>query len=269
MRKKLQDLTIKDAFMFAAVMSDKEQCRHLLELVLEMPILEVDVITEKSIGYHPEYHGVRLDVLAEEAGTKRRFNVEMQVKTEHALAKRSRYYHAQMDMDVLLTGKTYDKLPDTYVIFICDFAPFEKRLYRYTVRNKIQETGEMLNDGRHTIILSTKGENESEVPEELVNFLKYVGQETDEAKTDDDYIKKIQEEIKRIKQNRDWEGKYMLLEEMMRDERMEGMQEGMQKGQERINQLIILLSKQNRNEDIIKAAADKEYQEKLFKEFNL
>ncbi len=263
MRKKLQDLTIKDAFMFAAVMSDTEQCRHLLELVLEMSILEVDVITEKSISYHPEYHGVRLDVLAEEAGTKRRFNVEMQVKTEHALAKRSRYYHAQMDMDALLTGETYDKLPDTYVIFICDFAPFAKRLYRYTVQNRIQETGEMLNDGSHTIILSTKGENESEVSEELVNFLKYVGQEADE--TDDDYIKKIQEQIKRIKQNRDWEGKYMLLEEMMRDERMEGRQEG----QERINQLNIMLSKQNRNEDIIKAATDKEYQEKLFKEFNL
>ncbi len=29
MRQKLQDLTIKDAFMFAAVMSDTEQCRHL------------------------------------------------------------------------------------------------------------------------------------------------------------------------------------------------------------------------------------------------
>ena len=263
MRKKLQDLTIKDAFMFAAVMSDEEQCRHLLKLVLEMPILEVNVITEKSISYHPEYHGVRLDVWAEEAGTKRRFCVEMQVKTEKALAKRSRYYHAQMDTDVLLTGETYDKLPDTYVIFICDFAPFAKRLYRYTVQNRIQETGEMLNDGSHTIILSTKGENESEVSEELVNFLKYVGQEADE--TDDDYIKKIQEQIKRIKQNRDWEGKYMLLEEMMRDERMEGRQEG----QERINQLNIMLSKQNRNEDIIKAATDKEYQEKLFKEFNL
>ena len=196
MRKKLQDLTIKDAFMFAAVMSDEEQCRHLLKLVL-------------------------------------------------------------------LTGETYDKLPDTYVIFICDFAPFAKRLYRYTVQNRIQETGEMLNDGSHTIILSTKGENESEVSEKLVNFLKYVGQEADE--TDDDYIKKIQEQIKRIKQNRDWEGKYMLLEEMMRDERMEGRQEG----QERINQLNIMLSKQNRNEDIIKAATDKEYQEKLFKEFNL
>ena len=42
----------------------------------------------------------------------------------------------------------------------------------------------MLNDGSHTIILSTKGENESEVSEKLVNFLKYVGQEADETETD-------------------------------------------------------------------------------------
>ena len=117
--------------------------------------------------------------------------------------------------------------------------------------------------------MSTKGKNKSEVPIELVNFLEYVGQENDEPASDDDYVRRIQEQIKRIKQNRDWEGKYMLLEEMMRDERMEGMQEGlkkgMQQGQERINQL----SKQNRSEDIIKAASDKEYQEKLLKEFNL
>ena len=52
MRKRLQDLTIKDAFMFAAVMSDSEQCRHLLELVLEMKILEVNVVAEKTISYH-------------------------------------------------------------------------------------------------------------------------------------------------------------------------------------------------------------------------
>ena len=45
----LQDLTIKDAFMFAAVMSDEEQCRHLLELVLDTKILSVNVATEKKI----------------------------------------------------------------------------------------------------------------------------------------------------------------------------------------------------------------------------
>lgn len=98
-----------------------------------------------------------------------------------------------------------------------------------------------------------------------MNFLKYVGQDTDEAETNDDYVRLLQEQIKRIKQNRDWEGKYMLLEEMMRDEREEGRQEG----QERMSQLILLLLKQNRNEDIAKAAVDRDYQEQLFKEFNL
>ena len=52
--KKLQDLTIKDAFMFAAVMSDEEQCRHLLELVLDTKILSVNVATEKKILFTKE-----------------------------------------------------------------------------------------------------------------------------------------------------------------------------------------------------------------------
>ena len=54
MRKRLQDLTIKDAFMFAAVMSDEEQCRHLLELVLDTKILSVNVATEKKILFTKE-----------------------------------------------------------------------------------------------------------------------------------------------------------------------------------------------------------------------
>ena len=58
-----------------------------------------------------------------------------------------------MDMDALLTGETYDQLPDTYVIFICDFAPFDSRLYRYNIRNVVRETNELLKDGNQTIIL--------------------------------------------------------------------------------------------------------------------
>lgn len=50
----LQDLTIKDAFMFAEVMSDEEQCRHLLELVLDTKILSVNVATEKKILFTKE-----------------------------------------------------------------------------------------------------------------------------------------------------------------------------------------------------------------------
>ena len=59
------------------------------------------------------------------------------------------------------------------------------------------------------------------------------------------------------------------IEEMIKDGREAGREVGRQEGQNRINQLIILLSKENRGEDIIKAAKDREYQEQLFKEFNL
>ena len=59
------------------------------------------------------------------------------------------------------------------------------------------------------------------------------------------------------------------IEEMIKDGREAGREVGRQEGQNRINQLIILLSKENRGEDIIKAAEDREYQEQLFKEFNL
>ena len=80
------------------------------------------VSREKSIVYHPEYKGVRLDLYAEDENHTH-YNVEMQVKKKAALGKRSRYYHSQMVMEALESGEDYETLPDTFVIFICDFDP--------------------------------------------------------------------------------------------------------------------------------------------------
>ena len=44
-----QNLTISNSFMFAAVMEDTENCRGLLEMVLEFPVARIDISTEKSI----------------------------------------------------------------------------------------------------------------------------------------------------------------------------------------------------------------------------
>lgn len=63
------------------------------------------------------------------------------------------------------------------------------------------------------------------------------------------------------------------LEELMRDELEErrrlGMQQGIQQGENRVNDLNMRLSKLGRTDDILKAAADKGYQRKLFQEFGL
>lgn len=49
----------------------------------------------------------------------------------------------------------------------------------------------------------------------------------------------------------------------------DGVEKGKEQGMNRINQLTIILAKQNRTEDIIKAANDSEYQKKLLEEFSL
>ena len=277
MKKTFQELTIKDPFMFAATMSDEEQCKAFLEIVLEMEIAQVSVITEKTIAYHPEYHGIRLDVLAVEEGINRRFNVEMQVKDKKNLPKRSRYYHSQLDMDALLTGVDYNHLPDIYVIFICDYDPFGDRLYRYTICNHCKENDKDVDDGDYTIWLSSKGNNVAEESGELVKFLQYVEDPEKESDSEGEFVKSLKEQIAAIKRNREWEGRFMLLEEMIADEREEAMAEGHAKGLaegeqltlQKMNRLTQLLAKQNRIDDLVKAANDADYQEQLFKEFHL
>ena len=178
------------------------------------------------MAYHSEYHGVRLDVYADDA-EKRRFNVEMQVTLQKFLPKRSRYYHDQIDMDALLAGDSYENLPDTYVIFICDFDPFGDGLYRYSTGTYCRETGNLVNDGVETIYLNAHGKNRNDIPEELLQFLDYVKNtgRKEVVSTIDPFVRHLQDTIDKIKLNRGMEERYMLLEEMMRNEKREGKQE--------------------------------------------
>ncbi|MEE1442516.1 MAG: Rpn family recombination-promoting nuclease/putative transposase [Blautia sp.] len=231
-RKTLQDLTIKDNFLFGAVMSVEENCKGFLEMVLGFSIAQVVVSKEKSIVYHPEYKGVRLDIYAEDENHTH-YNVEMQMKKKTALGKRSRYYHSQMVMEALTSGEDYETMPDTFVIFVCDFDPFGEHLYCYTFGNECREKKNVkLDDGSCTIFLSTRGENEEEVPAELVRFLKFVTADLEESEEDfqDKLVKRFQETIHNIKADREMGERYMIFEEMLREEKQEGRQEGLLEG---------------------------------------
>ena len=232
MKRQLKNLTIKDNFLFAAVMLDAENCKGFLERALQIKIDHVEVSTEKNIVYHPEYKGVRLDVYAKDENNTR-YNVEMQVSSQSTLGLRSRYYESQMDMEMLLSGCEYSELPNSYVIFICDFDPFGEKKYKYTFSMECQETKRVeLGDKRNIVFLSTKGENDEEVPKELVRFLKFVKADLRESQNDfeDEYVRKIQKFVRHIKQDREMEEKYMLLEELLKDEREVGRKEGLEQG---------------------------------------
>ena len=242
--RRFQDLTIGDNYMFGAVMMENDNCRQLLERVLDMPISRVEVIKEKSMIYHPECKGVRLDVYAKD-DKNTHYDVEMQLLKRDALPKRSRYYHSQMDMELLASGAKYEKLPNTYVIFICDFDPFAEEKYRYSFQNVCKETGKNLGDGAETIFLNTRGKNPDEVSEELVSFLEFVraGQDGNSEVFEDTYVTRLQNTIRQIKENRGKERQYMMWQELIDDAKEEGRQEGLQEGRQGMREPMIVLLK--------------------------
>ena len=240
-RKTLQELTIKDNFMFGAVMCDEGRCHRFLEMALGFPIERVEISKEKCIVYHPQYKGVRLDVYAKDESNTH-YNVEMQAVMQDALPKRARYYHSQIDMELLMSGAAYSELPNSYVIFICDFDPFERGKYRYVFRNQCEEIpGLSVQDGNITIFLSTHGTNAEEVPKELVKFLEYVSADLEESTEnfEDDFVKSLQEAVSSVKRSREMGDRFMLLELMLQDERREGRIEGRVEG--KVEEIISFL----------------------------
>ncbi len=233
MRKKtLQELTIKDSFMFGAVMCDESNCTPFLEMVLGISIKRLEVSKEKSIFYRPEYKGVRLDIFANDEKNTH-YNVEMQMTRKPALGKRSRYYHSQVDMELLEKGGSYEDLPNAFVIFICDFDPFGENRYCYTFENRcVEEESLRLGDGCRTLFLSTRGENEHETSANLVKFLEFVAADLEESEKDfeDTFVRQLQNSVSHIKRDREMGERYMTLEELIRDEREESRQEGLKEG---------------------------------------
>lgn len=66
-----------------------------------------------------------------------------------------------------------------------------------------------MDDGSHTIFLSTKGTNEDEEPEELVKFLKFVGAKPSDSENDfeDAFITRLQETVREVKASREMGGR--------------------------------------------------------------
>ena len=123
-------------------------------------------------------------------------------------------------------------LPEAYVIFVCDFDPFGDDRYRYTFEEICKETNRPLQNGRHTIFLSTKGTNRSDVPEELVQLLDYIGEETVHPKDyGDSYVRQLQKSVDDTKNSRQLEERFMMIEELMQEEFQAGKAEGIAEGE--------------------------------------
>ena len=162
-------------------------------------------------------------------------------------------------------------LPSTVIIFITQEDIFSCDLAMYTFTEQCEEVaGLHLDDGTKKIFLNMASKNGRPELISLLQYMKNTTLDNPDILVRDKRIRKLDQIVKEVKQSEEWEAAKMnILEIGMEKGIQKGLEKGKLKGQDRVNRLNRLLAEQNRTDDIIKAAGDKKYQEKLFKEFHL
>lgn len=136
--KPFDELKCSDNFMFAKIMDDKQTCRSVLELLLDIKIERLTFPeAEKTMLPGPDGKSIRLDVHTED--TNRDFDIEIQTTLYKELRERSHYYQSLMDVDSLKRGHSYEELKDNIIIFICLEDLFGLGLPVYTFENTCRE----------------------------------------------------------------------------------------------------------------------------------
>ena len=230
--KEWEELTICDNFLFQKVMQNKRICKRLIEKLLGIQVKRITYpVAEKTIEASPTQRSIRLDLYVEtEDGTI--IDIEMQTadKSLGWLPKRTRYYQAMIDLNVLGKGKDYIELKLSFVIFICTFDPFpgsNRKMYTFT--NLCHEqNGLELGDEAVKIFLNTKG-TVGEVDEDIDKFLAYV----DGKAAEGEFTQDIAAEVERIKQHNETKVEYMTLMMELKEQRREGYDEGVIYGENR------------------------------------
>ena len=225
--KPYEELTIQDNFIFQKVMRNKRICKQTIERLLDIDIKDISYPEEeKSIDIRLDSKSIRMDVYVnDDKGTV--FNIEIQTsKDMEELVKRTRYYQALIDIDLLEKGQSYSALNDTYIIFICTFGVFTGNRHKYSFKNLcIEEQGLSLDDGTTKLFLSTKG-TADDISKPLKYFLDYI----DGKEPADELMQEIDNEVDTIKRCDEWRRDYMTLAFEMDRKFAEGKAEGLAEG---------------------------------------
>ena len=214
--KPFEELTIKDDFMFGAVMSEEKNLKPLLEYILD---IKIDHITyperQKTISANYGYKSVRLDVYCEDDNNTV-YNIEIQVANSKDLAKRIRYYHDMIDINILEQGRKVSELKKSIVIFICDFDYYGKNRYMYTFKGQCQEDSSVyLDDDTLSVVLYING-SVGNINDELKATLQYMAGKIPPKGS---YADNLDKAVKKVKINEKWRRDYMTMAMKIDEER--------------------------------------------------
>ena len=145
-----------DDFMRAMFRKNNSLTQLVLRIVMQKPDLIVkDVRTQNDLKRLVGARSLELDVYATDSDG-RKFDIEIQKAWNEVGKKRARYHSSCMDIDNLNAREEFDKLPDTYVIFILEKDSKKRGRPFYLIQRVDMETLEPEDDGQ--FILYVNGE---------------------------------------------------------------------------------------------------------------
>ena len=231
MPKSFDELTFSDDWMFQKVMHHPQICAELVERLLHINVDHVEYPElEKAIAPYYTSKGVRLDVYLKDSDKV--IDIECQSNLRPALGKRTRYYQSMIDIDNLMKGEKYDKLKESYILFICKNDPFQDEREKhfglpcYTFRNVCTENAAVNLDDKTLKVIYNASAYEKEEDSLIKNFLHYIY--TDEP-GEDDFSNHLSRLVEKYKKNEIFRSDYLAVNLHDYDIRYEALQEGAQK----------------------------------------
>ena len=155
------------------------------------------------------------------------FDIELQNVLDDDLPLRTRFYQSMIDTDNLLKGQDYSELPSSFIIFICNFDPFNLSLPIYSFKNRCEENPEILLNDKTIKMFYNATAYRQEKDLAISAFLEYIFNQ----KTVDDFTSKIDSFVQKIKQQEVNRKEYQTMNLHDRDNFLRGKKEGITQGE--------------------------------------
>ena len=219
------DFCIMDDFFMTEFFKEHSCVELIIKTITGLSNLKIKTVqTQYNINnFHG--HSVVLDVYAVDEQGKQ-YDIEIQRLNKGASAQRARYIASAIDSNSLPKNSEYNKLTETYVIFITENDVFEAGLPIYHVERVIKECNIDFNDGIHIIYVNTSYNEISSNSE-----LSYLIHDLKCSRADNMHYQVLADRMRFFKETQ--EGEHIMSEftkKLINEGKAEGLAEGLAKG---------------------------------------
>ena len=158
--KRLKNFRLLDDDFLTKVFEDIECVELLLRIILNKDDLKVTEVHSQYNMKNLQGRSARLDIFAVDS-TGVAFNIEVQRSDRGAIPRRARYHSSLIDANVTEPGDEYERLPESFIIFITENDIMKAGLPLYHVNRFVEETGNTFGDDAHIIYVNSQIQDET------------------------------------------------------------------------------------------------------------